>query len=77
MQTRLTEVYAGRRRNVARFVSALQAGGWVDPGRDAELLARQIFAYAEGTIVHDRLYRGGGDSENRKALLDGLVRLLA
>lgn len=77
VQARLAEVYAGWRRNVARFVSALQAGGWVDPGRDAELVARQVFAYAEGTIVHDRLYRGGGDSESREALLDGLVRLLA
>jgi hypothetical protein len=31
-------------------------GGWVDPDRDVERLARQIFAHAEGTVVHDRLY---------------------
>ena len=70
-QTKLAETYRRWHAGLAGFVTALEQGGWVDPKRDPELLATQIFAYTEGTITHTNLYK-----LDQPGLIDGLVRLL-
>jgi TetR/AcrR family transcriptional repressor of nem operon len=67
----LAEVYRHWHDQIARFVAALQQHGWIDGGRDPHRLARQAFAYVEGTTTHSRLYRHGHDD-----LIDGLATLL-
>jgi AcrR family transcriptional regulator len=70
-QALLAEIYGIWHDQIARFVAALQQHGWLDPGRDPARLARQAFAYVEGTIAHTELYRHGQDD-----LIDGLATLL-
>jgi AcrR family transcriptional regulator len=70
-QTRLADTYKRWHQGIARFITALQHGGWVDPDRNPDLLATQVFAYTEGTIAHTSLYR-----LDQPGLIDGLVRLL-
>jgi AcrR family transcriptional regulator len=70
-QTKLADTYQRWRQGLARFVTALQRGGWVNPDRDPVLLATQIFAYTEGTITHTNLYK-----LDQPGLIDGLIRLL-
>lgn len=49
--------------------------GWIAADRRPDLLARQIFAFAEGLQVHARLYAIDPEGA-REAMIDGLVRLL-
>jgi AcrR family transcriptional regulator len=72
---RITEIYAGWHANIARFVSALQQGGWVPAGADPELLATELFAYVEGLTTHARLYQLPAKTQDA-ALIGGLVSLL-
>jgi AcrR family transcriptional regulator len=65
------DVYRHWQQQVARFVTELQHRGWLRPDGDPDRLARQAFAYVEGTSVHRELYRDGHDD-----LIDGLARLL-
>jgi AcrR family transcriptional regulator len=72
---RLAAVYRRWHAELAQFVSALAAGGWIEAGRDPDALATQAFAFAEGMFVHQRLY--GLDPEAaQEAITEGLVRLL-
>ncbi|HEX5450680.1 MAG TPA: TetR/AcrR family transcriptional regulator [Gaiellaceae bacterium] len=65
------EVYRHWHAQIARFVRGLQEQGWLDPDRDPDRLARQAFAYVEGTTVHRRLYQ-----PDHNDLVDGLTTLL-
>jgi len=71
-QAQLAEIYRRWHAELARFISGLQKGGWIDPDRDPALLAKQVFAYSEGMIVHSNLYQLDATGH-----LDGLLRLLA
>jgi len=72
---RLAAVYRRWHAELAQFVSALAAEGWIEAGRDPDALATQAFAFAEGMFVHQRLY--GLDPEAAQgAMTEGLVRLL-
>lgn len=70
-QALLAETYATWHDQVTEFVTALQQRGWVTAGANPARLARQVFAYSEGTIAHTELYRLADDD-----LIDGLCRLL-
>lgn len=72
---RIGEIYAGWHANVARFVRALQQGGWVPAGPDPELLATEVFAYVDGLTTHARLYQLPAKTQEA-ALIGGLVSLL-
>jgi len=72
---RMAAVYRRWHAELAQFVAALAAGGWIEAGRDPETLATRAFAFAEGLFVHQRLY--GLDPEAAQgAMTEGLVRLL-
>jgi AcrR family transcriptional regulator len=68
---RLRGTYVAWHANVARFVTALQEGGWVSRDRDPDALARQVFAFVEGSLAHGELY--GSDAD----VIEGVARLLA
>lgn len=73
---RLAAVHQRWLDELARFVTALQDGGWVDRDRDPRRLATQALAFHEGIAAHANLY--GIDPENLKAdVRDGLLRLFA
>ena len=63
-QAKLADTYHRWHAGLAGFVTALQQGGWVHPGRDPDVLATQIFAYTS-------LYQ-----LDQPGLIDGLIRLL-
>jgi AcrR family transcriptional regulator len=72
---RMAAVYRRWHAELAQFIAALAAGGWIETGREPEALATQAFAFAEGMLVHERLY--GLDPEAAQgAITAGLVRLL-
>jgi AcrR family transcriptional regulator len=73
--TLLAHVYKRWHENIARFVTALQHGGWVAADRDPNLLATQVFAATEGLTTHARLY-SLDTATTRGALFDMLGRLL-
>lgn len=68
----LADLYARWHAEIKRFVVALQEGGWVDRGRDPDLLTTQLFAFGEGLNVHGALY----GFDRTRALMDGHIRLL-
>jgi TetR/AcrR family transcriptional regulator, transcriptional repressor for nem operon len=53
---KLAGVYRRWRDEIARFIAALQATGWIPSRSDPSLLAQQVLAYAEGLTVHAALY---------------------
>lgn len=67
----LADTYARWHAQIARFLTELQRRGWIAPDRDPDRLAREIFAYTEGTVAHASLY-----GIDRGESIDGLVRLL-
>ncbi|MGH2363786.1 MAG: TetR/AcrR family transcriptional regulator [Chloroflexota bacterium] len=74
---KLAGTYVRWRDEAARFVEAPRANGWIATQTDSQLVAQEVFAYAEGTIVHTTLYGGAENAARaRRALLDGLVKLL-
>jgi AcrR family transcriptional regulator len=72
--TLLAHVYSRWHENIARFVTALQHGGWVAADRDPDLLATQVFAATEGLTTHARLYTLD-PATTQHALTDMLARL--
>jgi len=72
---RMAAVYRRWHAELSQFVSALAAGGWIEAGRDPDALATQLFAFAEGVLVHERLY-GLDPRAAQEAMTTGLVRLL-
>jgi AcrR family transcriptional regulator len=56
MRPRFAAIYQRWLDELARFVITLQAGGWVDPDRDPQRLARQALSYHEGLAAHANLY---------------------
>jgi AcrR family transcriptional regulator len=77
VRRRLGGVYERWHVELVEFVRELQARGWVDQARDADVLASQIFAAAEGFFVHRVLYGVGQGAKPAGSLLDMLARLLA
>lgn len=75
VRARLAEVYERWQGELREFVAALAERGWIAADRRPNLLARQIFAFAEGLQVHARLYAIDPEGA-REAMIDGLVRLL-
>jgi AcrR family transcriptional regulator len=73
---RIAALYADWHANISRFVRALQQGGWVSGAADPDVLATEVFAYAEGLTVHARLYQLPA-ANLQAALIGGLVALLA
>lgn len=69
---RLRVIYDSWHADVARFVGALQQGGWISPARDADTIAAQLFAATEGFQAHATLYSFDAGT----ALADLLVRIL-
>lgn len=74
-RAKLAESYRRWRNELATFISVLQAGGWISMERDPEVVAQQVFAYAEGVTVHTALY-GLDNATLQQAFIDGLTRLL-
>ncbi|HVS99470.1 MAG TPA: TetR/AcrR family transcriptional regulator [Solirubrobacterales bacterium] len=74
-EARLAEVYRRWHEEMVSFAEALAERGWIDGGRDPDVLATQVFAFAEGLAVHARLY-GIEEAAVQGALIEGLVRLL-
>jgi AcrR family transcriptional regulator len=75
IRARLAELYDSWREQVGRFMESLQAGGWVEPGRDPMLLATQVLAFQEGLSTHANVFSFDG-SLLEAASVDGLTRLL-
>ena len=71
-QALLADFYARSHAEIQRFVEALQRGGWVDPGRDPDLLATQLYAFGEGVIIHGAVY----GIDRTRGVIDGHIRLL-
>ena len=72
---RLAAVHRRWVDELARFVKALQAGGWVDPDRDPQRLATHALAYHEGLAAHANMY--GIDPQTfQSQVREGLLRLL-
>jgi AcrR family transcriptional regulator len=71
-QERFEAVYIRWHAEIVRFVTALQHGGWVNPSRDPDTLATQLFAATEGFRVHTALY-----NRNPDLMGPALVELLA
>jgi AcrR family transcriptional regulator len=65
-------VYDGWVSEITAFVTALQAGGWVDPALDGRDAATQMLALVDGLAIHARLY----DTDTTAAAFDGLHELL-
>jgi hypothetical protein len=72
---RFAAIYERWLGELARFVIALQAGGWVDPERDPNVLATKALAYHEGLATHANLY-SIEPAAFQAALKEGLVELL-
>jgi AcrR family transcriptional regulator len=72
-QTRLAELYRDWREHVGRFLRNLQAGGWIDPTRDPDLLAVQVLAFQQGLSTHRTVF---SFHELSIASTDALTRLL-
>jgi AcrR family transcriptional regulator len=73
MQTRLAALYERWREHVGQFLRNLQAGGWIDPARDPDLLAVQVLAFQQGLSTHRRVF---SFDELSTASTDALTRLL-
>jgi TetR/AcrR family acrAB operon transcriptional repressor len=59
VRAQLTALYRDWVDEIAGFVRALQAGGWVAPERDPAVLAAQVYALGAGAQTMAMLY--GGD----------------
>jgi AcrR family transcriptional regulator len=77
VRERLAAVYERWHGELAGFVQELQERGWADRARDADVLASQLFAAAEGFFVHGVLYGITRDQSAAGNLTDLLARLLA
>jgi AcrR family transcriptional regulator len=74
MRPRFAAIYERWIAELARFVVILQAGGWVDPDRDPNVLATKALAYHEGLAAHANLY--GIDPDTFEATVkEGLHQL--
>ena len=74
-EARLAAAYERWHAELAQFLAALAAGGWIEAGRDPDALATQVFAFGEGITVHERLY-GLDPQRTHAARTEGLLRLL-
>jgi AcrR family transcriptional regulator len=75
MRPQFAAIYERWLGELATFVEALQAGGWVDPDRDPNMLATKALAYHEGLAAHANLY-SIDPTTFQTALKQGLVELL-
>lgn len=75
IRARLAELYESWLKQVGRFMQSLQAGGWIAPDRDPDLLALQVLVYQEGLSTHRDVF-SFPDELFQRASVDGLARLL-
>jgi AcrR family transcriptional regulator len=74
-RARLAVLYDSWVEQVGRFMRNLQAGGWIDPRRDPDLMATQVVAFQEGLSTHRNVF-SFGDELLHRASVDGIARLL-
>lgn len=72
---RLRTVYAVWHADIARFVVALQNGGWISADRDVDQVTTQLFAATEGVRTHAAVY-SLESAAVESALVDLLTRIL-
>lgn len=72
---RFKTVYEQWRSEIARFVAALQQGGWVAGDRDPDFLALELFAATQGLQTHAALYEID-QAVMQSAIIDVVARIL-
>jgi AcrR family transcriptional regulator len=75
VQERLNAVYHGWHSEIARFVVALQQGGWVATDHDPNTLATQLLAATQGLRAHTLLFQLD-PATSQTAIVDMLIKIL-
>jgi AcrR family transcriptional regulator len=75
VQERLNAVYQGWHSEIARFVVALQHGGWVAADHDPNALATQLLAATQGLRAHTLLFQLD-PAASQAAIVDMLGKIL-